>query len=60
MITKSQAGYQNHIFQWLFRYAVLFVNNRVVKDKAIAHAVKRAYSDVMQSGRFRICSFHHN
>lgn len=29
----------------------LFVNGRSVKDKAIAHAIKRAYSDVMQSGR---------
>ena len=28
-----------------------FVNGRIVKDKVIAHAVRRAYSDVMQSGR---------
>jgi DNA mismatch repair protein MutL len=28
-----------------------FVNGRVIKDKAIAHAIRRAYSDMMQSGR---------
>jgi DNA mismatch repair protein MutL len=29
----------------------LFVNGRSVKDKSISHAIKRAFSDVMQSGR---------
>ena len=28
-----------------------FVNGRVIKDKAVAHAIRRAYSDMMQSGR---------
>lgn len=28
-----------------------FVNSRVIKDKAVAHAIRRAYSDMMQSGR---------
>ena len=28
-----------------------FVNGRAVKDKAVSHAIRRAYSDMMQSGR---------
>lgn len=30
----------------------LFVNNRLVKDPGLAHAVKRAYQDVLMSGRY--------
>ncbi len=29
-----------------------YVNNRMVKDKSVAHAIKQAYSDVLYHGRF--------
>ena len=39
--TRSSAD-----LQWLF------VNKRLIKDPGLAHAVKRAYQDVLMSGRF--------
>lgn len=33
-------------------YQIFFVNNRLVRDKGLSHAIKRAYQDIMLPNRF--------
>jgi DNA mismatch repair protein MutL len=38
----------------------IYINNRMVKDKLLGHAIMQAYQDIMHPGRFPVCLLYLN